>query len=98
MQLFFISPAIVYFIYRFKRNALYVLSLLVFGCVGYTLAIHVQYNLSNLYVFIAMDAFKIDFYLNFNPFVANIQFFMNNVQKINFLFHKKWNEIETYFN
>ncbi|XP_055304069.1 nose resistant to fluoxetine protein 6-like isoform X1 [Sitodiplosis mosellana] len=47
MQLFFISPAIVYLMYRFRRNSLYVLSFLVLCCVGATIYVHIQYDLSS---------------------------------------------------
>lgn len=50
-QLFLLAPGIVYLLFRFKTKALYALSIMVFGCVACTLAIHLKYNLTTMYVF-----------------------------------------------
>lgn len=50
MQLFFIAPFIILCIHRYNKKALAGLLLLIFGCVGLTLVVHLKYNLTTLYV------------------------------------------------
>ncbi|XP_031623576.1 nose resistant to fluoxetine protein 6-like [Contarinia nasturtii] len=51
MQLFLISPAIVYLIYRFKLKALIPLTLLLLGCIYSTLDVHIKHNLTTIFAF-----------------------------------------------
>lgn len=46
MQLFLISPLIVYLIYRFNMKALLVMVSLVLGCIGCTIAIFLKYGIN----------------------------------------------------
>lgn len=48
MQLFLIAPAIVYLMYRFKMRMIVILVALTAICVGYTVALHVQHELTSL--------------------------------------------------
>lgn len=50
-QLFFISPVLVYLIYRFRMRAFIALVGLIFGSICYTLTLHVNHNLTDLYVY-----------------------------------------------
>lgn len=56
MQLYLIAPIVVYLIYRFKAKALALLSLLVIGCVGCTIATNVQYGVKHLYALLQFIA------------------------------------------
>lgn len=49
MQLFLVAPFIIYLIYRFKMKMIIMSILLVIGCIGCTLAVHLQYELKSLY-------------------------------------------------
>ncbi|XP_031636343.1 nose resistant to fluoxetine protein 6-like isoform X2 [Contarinia nasturtii] len=49
VQLFLISPAIVYLIYRLKRKALIPLTMLLLVCIYFTLNVHVKHNLTTLF-------------------------------------------------
>lgn len=51
MQLFWLSPLIVYTIFRFKTKAILVWVVFVLGCIGCTLGVHDKYNLRASYVF-----------------------------------------------
>ncbi|XP_031616894.1 nose resistant to fluoxetine protein 6-like [Contarinia nasturtii] len=51
MQLFLISPAIIYLFRRFKVKALIPFILLLLGCIYFTLSVHVKYNLTTLFAF-----------------------------------------------
>lgn len=48
MQLFVVAPAIVYLLYRFKAKMIIVLVALISICVGYTVALYVEYELTTL--------------------------------------------------
>lgn len=48
MQLYFIAPAVIYSIYRFKSKAILVLIVLILVCIGSTLDVHVKYGLKTL--------------------------------------------------
>lgn len=48
MQLFLIAPAIVYLIYCCKMKMIVALVALIAICVGYTVALHVEYELTSL--------------------------------------------------
>lgn len=50
-QLFFISPLLIYLVCRFKMKAFIALVGLILGSIGFTLALHVNHNLTDLYVF-----------------------------------------------
>lgn len=50
MQLFIITPAIVYLIHRFKVKTIIALVAVIMACAWYTIHLHVKYNLSILYV------------------------------------------------
>lgn len=53
MQLFVISPLIIYLIYRFNKKTICALVILVFGCIGCTIAIHLKYGFRSIwYVFV----------------------------------------------
>lgn len=45
MQLFVISPLIIYLMDRFNTKIIYVLVVMIVGCVAYTVAVHVKYGL-----------------------------------------------------
>lgn len=50
MQLYFIAPFVTYLIYRWKSKAIYSFSVLILGWIAYTLIVHVNRNLTTLYV------------------------------------------------
>lgn len=48
MQLYFIAPAIMYLIYRFKAKAISALVVLILSCIACTLSVHVDRGLKTL--------------------------------------------------
>lgn len=50
MQLYILSPAIVYLMYRFGFKAIVAYLIMILGCVGWTLEVHEKYHLKSLYV------------------------------------------------
>lgn len=50
MQLWWLAPGILYLVYRYKLKTLYALTALVLGCMGCTLAVHLKYNFTTMYV------------------------------------------------
>lgn len=51
MHLFLISPFVVYLLHRYKMKAIFVFLVLMLACFGFTVAIHLIYNFTNLYGF-----------------------------------------------
>lgn len=51
MHLFLLSPLVVYLIHRYKMKAILLFLIVILGCFGTTVAIHLIYNFTNLYVF-----------------------------------------------
>lgn len=69
MQLYFIAPAIVYLIQRFKAKAHIVALVTVLSCMGLTLASHVLFDIRNVYVhYFSIEYFQIFFFKNFGQF------------------------------
>lgn len=69
MQLYFIAPAIVYLIQRFKAKAHIVALVSVLSCIGLTLASHVLFDIRNVYVhYFSIEYFQIFFFKNFGQF------------------------------
>lgn len=55
MQLFAISPFVVYLIHRYRRKAIIGLVVVILGCMAYTFIIHVMYNITHLYVSVIVE-------------------------------------------
>ncbi|XP_031627930.1 nose resistant to fluoxetine protein 6-like [Contarinia nasturtii] len=72
MQLFVISPAIVYLIYKLKIKAMPILSLLVLGCIGCTIEVHRRLNLkSGLTI---QDKLYFPTHIRFSPWLIGVMF------------------------
>lgn len=51
MQLFVISPFVVYLLHRYRMKAILMFFIVMLGCFAATVVIHLKYNLVTLYVF-----------------------------------------------
>lgn len=48
MQLFIISPLVVYLIHRYQMTTIWFLFIMILGCVGYSVGIHIMFDIDNL--------------------------------------------------
>lgn len=77
MQLFFISPLVMYLIYRFETKAIFGMVLMIVGCIGCTVAVHLKYG------------FKSFLYVHFSRHYINLEL-MNQWYFCDIVFQVKW--------
>lgn len=58
MQLFVISPFVIYLIHRYKMKTIIGLLVAILGCMGYKFIIHQIYNITHLYVSITQSEYN----------------------------------------